>query len=146
MRTSSQKAVNHDLWEKLLSLVEKHKVTFHWVKWHSWHPENERCDELATLALNWADLIEDVWFYNIQQPPLLTESEIGAIKNMSPDKKSKQKILHEGDNCNKCGTPVERKIPKKKKLKPEQKYYYEYFLYCPGCKSNYMVESWKKEL
>ena len=40
-------ALNADLWEKLLTLLEKHKVTFEWVKGHAGHPENERCDTLA---------------------------------------------------------------------------------------------------
>ena len=41
-------ALNADLWEKLLILLEKHKVTFEWVKGHAGHPLNERCDKLAT--------------------------------------------------------------------------------------------------
>ena len=44
------KAKNPDLWERLLSLLEIHKVTFSWVRGHHGHPENERCDELATAA------------------------------------------------------------------------------------------------
>lgn len=45
---SGKPAQNTDLWDKLLSLLEKHKVTFHWVKGHEGHPYNERCDSLAT--------------------------------------------------------------------------------------------------
>jgi len=41
-------ALNPDLWEKLLSLLKKHSVTFVWVKGHNGHPYNERCDALAT--------------------------------------------------------------------------------------------------
>lgn len=41
-------ALNPDLWEKLLGLLEIHKVTFIWVKGHVGHPYNERCDKLAT--------------------------------------------------------------------------------------------------
>ena len=40
-------ALNPDLWSVLLSLLDIHKVTFHWVKGHNEHPENERCDRLA---------------------------------------------------------------------------------------------------
>lgn len=43
---------NSDLWARLLPLLEKHKVTFEWVKGHSGHPENERCDSIATLEAN----------------------------------------------------------------------------------------------
>jgi len=48
MRTKKEKAINYDLWEKLLIQVEKHKVQFNWVRGHNGHEENERCDELAT--------------------------------------------------------------------------------------------------
>ncbi len=41
-------ALNVDLWEKLLALLERHDVTFVWVKGHAGHPYNERCDALAT--------------------------------------------------------------------------------------------------
>ena len=47
MRNSKDPALNPDLWEKLLDLLEKHEVTFVWVKGHAGHPENERCDQLA---------------------------------------------------------------------------------------------------
>ena len=47
MRNKKEKALNPDLWEKLLELLEVHEVTFHWVKGHAGHPENERCDEMA---------------------------------------------------------------------------------------------------
>ena len=47
MRNAKDPALNPDLWEKLLDLLEKHEVTFVWVKGHAGHPENERCDQLA---------------------------------------------------------------------------------------------------
>ncbi len=47
IKPDKKKALNSDLWEKLLSLLEKHQVEFIWVKGHAGHPENERCDELA---------------------------------------------------------------------------------------------------
>ena len=46
-KADGKPALNRDLWEKLLPLLEKHEVTFHWVKGHAGHPENERCDHLA---------------------------------------------------------------------------------------------------
>ena len=39
---------NVDLWEKLIGLLDRHKVTFVWVRGHNGHPYNERCDVLAT--------------------------------------------------------------------------------------------------
>lgn len=48
-RKADKSAVlNVDLWEMLLPLLEKHEVTFIWVKGHDGHPYNERCDKLAT--------------------------------------------------------------------------------------------------
>ena len=47
VKADKKPALNSDLWEKLLPLLEKHEVTFNWVRGHAGHPENERCDRLA---------------------------------------------------------------------------------------------------
>ena len=47
MRNKKDKALNPDLWQSLLDLLEIHQVTFHWVKGHAENPYNTRCDELA---------------------------------------------------------------------------------------------------
>ena len=48
-RTANKKPVaNRTLWEQLDSLLGPHKVSWEWVKGHSGHPQNERCDELAS--------------------------------------------------------------------------------------------------
>ena len=50
-KTSGKKPVkNQELWERLLAAMEPHRVQFHWVKGHAGHPENERCDRLASDA------------------------------------------------------------------------------------------------
>lgn len=46
-KSDKSPALNADLWERLLYLVDKHFVTVEWVKGHDGHPENERCDALA---------------------------------------------------------------------------------------------------
>ena len=46
-KADKKPALNVDLWEEMLILLDKHKVTFHWLKGHNGHPENERCDALA---------------------------------------------------------------------------------------------------
>ena len=51
---------NPDLWKRLLKAKEPHQVKFIWVKGHDGHPQNERCDELATTAADGTDLIDDV--------------------------------------------------------------------------------------
>jgi ribonuclease HI len=58
-RNTRELAINPDLWEKLLKLCEVHKVQFQWVRGHAGHPENERCDELATSAARSSDLAAD---------------------------------------------------------------------------------------
>ncbi len=47
MRNKKDKALNPDLWQTLLELLEIHQVSFHWVKGHAENPYNNRCDELA---------------------------------------------------------------------------------------------------
>jgi ribonuclease HI len=59
MRTKSEAAENSDLWAQLLELCDVHRVRFVWVRGHAGHPENERCDELATTAALGAGLKED---------------------------------------------------------------------------------------
>ena len=52
-RTADKKPVkNQDLWEALSVLNERHDVSWHWVKGHAGHPENERADELANLGID----------------------------------------------------------------------------------------------
>lgn len=53
---------NPDLWKRLLAAKEPHQMTFVWVKGHAGHPENERCDALATAAADGDNLIEDEGF------------------------------------------------------------------------------------
>lgn len=51
-KTAAKKPVkNKDLWQRLEESLADHEVEWHWIKGHSGHPENERCDELATLAV-----------------------------------------------------------------------------------------------
>lgn len=46
-KADKKPALNVDLWEQLLPLLETHKVEFVWVKGHNGHEYNERCDALA---------------------------------------------------------------------------------------------------
>ncbi len=49
-RGKNEEVKNVDLWKRLLEAAKPHNVKFVWVKGHAGHPENERCDELATAA------------------------------------------------------------------------------------------------
>jgi ribonuclease HI len=53
---------NVDLWKELDAAQEKHKVAWHWVKGHSGHPENERCDDLARQAAEDNPTQEDIGY------------------------------------------------------------------------------------
>ena len=51
-RTAAKKEVkNKELWVELDSLIQIHSISWDWVKGHSGHPENERADSLANLAI-----------------------------------------------------------------------------------------------
>ena len=50
-KTSQKQPVkNQDLWQRLDVASQAHNVSWHWVKGHAGHPENERCDVLARTA------------------------------------------------------------------------------------------------
>jgi len=63
-RNSKEMAKNIDLLTRLCTQLERHKVDFIWVKGHDGHPENERCDELATTAAKAENLAEDDGYNN----------------------------------------------------------------------------------
>ena len=52
MRNKKEKAMNPELWQELLDLLEIHQVSFHWVKGHAENPYNNRCDEIAVAERN----------------------------------------------------------------------------------------------
>jgi ribonuclease HI len=139
-RKGSEKAVNYDLWGKLLTLISaQEKVKFNWVKGHAGHTENERCDQLANFALNGSDLLIDAEYLASH----LNKEE--KIENKQSNS-SKPKVNADGDPCRKCGTSVVQKSSKNKKIKPGQTHYYEYVLYCPGCRTMYLVDHAKRDI
>ena len=46
-----QPVKNEDLWRALEEAAARHDVTWHWVRGHAGHPENERADALARAAI-----------------------------------------------------------------------------------------------
>ena len=58
-RGGNEPVKNLTLWKRLLKAAQPHQVTYIWVKGHNGHPQNERCDQLATAAADSLDLIED---------------------------------------------------------------------------------------
>lgn len=131
--------INADLWQRLLSLLETHKVTFHWIKGHAGHPENERCDELARMARAAGRELHIDYGYvpetTLQTKLNFTSQQSDFVPNPYA------KIKKEGDLCRKCGTPVVKQTPKKRD--PKSSYYYEYYFLCPTCKTLFFTESAK---
>ncbi len=131
IRKKGNLVLNKDLWERLLDVMDKHEVSFNWVKGHTGHVENERCDFLANKGIHSENKKED-------------EGYLEYLENI--EYYQEQKIEKEADLCRKCNTPVVKKSTKNRKLKPGQNYYFEYYLYCANCKTMYMAESAKRYL
>lgn len=148
MRTKSEKATNYDLWEKLLNLLEKHDVKFNWIKGHNWHKENERCDEIATnQILKNSHLFSNVEGEPKSSPQPSTEGEGVGKKKVEKEidiswKQKKIKVKKPWDKCRKCSDIVIKSIPKKKNT-TNKNYYYNYYLTCQNCKTNYFVDEAK---
>jgi len=51
LNSQKKPVLNRDLWEELLVVSKPHHIEWQWVKGHSQHPENERCDKLAKQAI-----------------------------------------------------------------------------------------------
>ena len=88
-RNKKELAINPDLWERLLDLCVGHEVEFHWVKGHSGHPENERCDELATGAASQPDLPPDEPYEQIQGLPM---ERAAAVRDENPSLGATQRL------------------------------------------------------
>ncbi len=54
--SKNQEVKNKDLWQRLDQVVQKHKISWHWVKGHSGHVENELADQLANQAIDELEL------------------------------------------------------------------------------------------
>lgn len=125
---------NVEFWQQLDALLAQHEVRFTLIKGHAGHVENERCDELAVAA--------SMQFFGARRPQSAVaedEADATASPNSSAAESSP---LQPGSPCRKCNTPLERRIPKKRK--PDAAYYYEWYLLCPGCGTMYMVEAAKR--
>lgn len=123
-RTPNERAVNIDLWERLLGLCEKHLVNFVWVRGHAGNKENERCDVLSTAALRKPGLPVDNGYENKADPVV-----------------PRERLTDAGQPCWQCATPLIKQTSTKK---PKRGYYYEFYLTCPKCKATYRVEDAKR--
>lgn len=58
-RSKTEPVKNVDLWQRLLRAAGPHSITWKWVRGHNGHPQNERCDKLATAAADSGSLLTD---------------------------------------------------------------------------------------
>ena len=61
---------NHDLWARFDAVASGFRLTFHWLKGHAGHPENERCDELAVEASLRPGLPRDEGYVQVEETKL----------------------------------------------------------------------------
>jgi ribonuclease HI len=134
VRNVKDSVVNVDLWERLLSLCATHSVEFIWVKGHAGNLYNERCDQLAMQFRGQQDLPIDEGYLGKPATPRPIKQTIAT---------NHAKITREGQPCRKCSTPVVKKVPSRKP-KSGQTYCFDYYLYCPCCKTMYMIEAAKR--
>ena len=61
-RGKNEPVKNVDLWQRRLNAAKPHEISWNWVKGHAGHPQNERCDQLATQAADSDELTEDTGY------------------------------------------------------------------------------------
>jgi ribonuclease HI len=127
VRKGSRHVPNSDLWQRLLELDDGLNVTYKWVKGHSGNRLNEMADSLSYEAIKNTDQLED----------------LGYLRQLEEYRKNPPEITEEGQPCRKCSTPVIKRKPKRRRSTGKT-YYFEYYLYCPGCETIYMVEDAKR--
>lgn len=142
-KSANKPVPNADLWKKLLALLALKPVNWHWVKGHAGHPENERVDQAAQreAALNPQEI--DTGYIEENEPllslPLFSGPEVTSLAQ------GRGAVKKAGDVCRRCGEKVEKRVPKRK-VNPNQYYYYAYYFQCPGCKTIYYTEDAKRSL
>ena len=65
VKTNFKGKKNEDLWKRFLEVENKFDITYHWVKGHNGHPENERCDKIAVDSSKSLNLNIDKIYENI---------------------------------------------------------------------------------
>ena len=68
-KNNYKKKKNKDLWIRFLHIYRKHTIKLTWIKGHSGHPQNEKCDKLAVNASNLPSLKKDIGYENNLNSP-----------------------------------------------------------------------------
>lgn len=133
--SNKKNIVNVNLWKQLLELTQFHEVTFLYSK----DRKMLECLSIAEIAFKNSNILIDEFYEN----PVNQEQ----IESVAVQKEQVNlKIKKDGDLCRKCNTPVIQKTPSRKKIKKNQSYYFEYYMFCPNCKTMYMVEEARKTI
>ena len=144
--TRSVRAKNVDLWDRFIAAYEKHKVTLVWVPGHAGIPENERCDQLAVEAAQAKSRSVDLGYADSQirlgYADSHQEDRSGNLAVSDERRQGRTKHKKEGESCRKCGTFIKKRTPKTGKMWK----HFEWYLYCPGCKTVYIVEEAKRRI
>lgn len=75
---------NGDLWARFDALASGFRLSFHWIKGHAGHPENERCDTLAVEAYSKPDLPADEGYINLNQDICKSENQLWELPRVTP--------------------------------------------------------------
>ena len=77
MYSGFKKKKNPDLWKRFLTVYPKHKIEFQWIRGHTGHIDNERCDQLAVEASKIKLLKVDTYFEKLNtEPPNLFNQQL----------------------------------------------------------------------
>lgn len=100
-KSDKKPVLNKDLWEQLLELTKGRQIKFEWLKGHSGHPENERCDELSKIEASKYDLPNDTGYKldteTITQIRYNSEPEILNISDKFVIRKDSTEIVLDKD-------------------------------------------------
>ncbi len=100
-RNRKEKVLNVDLWEQLLELTARHKVSFDWVRGHADHQLNDRCDRTAVEAANQTNLPADEGYE--REHPSISSNTISGRSASGPaerqDEARARKIIAIMDAC-----------------------------------------------
>ncbi len=126
---------NIDLWKRFLDAYLRHEVEMVWVKGHAGIADNERCDELATLAMRKSDLQTDSGFHPAKRSRANKTKKTKAVELVGATKAMKI-----GDPCRHCQQPLVRRDANSS-VQPAPTY--AWYLYCESCHKKYIVEEAK---
>ena len=109
-RTSKGDPVaNTPLWQRLRSLAQDRDISWHWIKGHSGHPQNERCDRMAAACARKAPGRQGYWAEPSQETPATRQPETAPEPRPAPEPgpvPAPTAPEPEPPRCQVCGQPA----------------------------------------